>query len=122
MTNAETLELTIARYDAVMEEHAASEILLIDLGASAEELEAAIGPDGYAPPDAARGWRGANRRGGAVAQRQRRHTALRPSNGRQLCNPDGDVARAIRAVQGKQFDPPELDERVQPHRRMAPAR
>jgi hypothetical protein len=35
---------------------------------------------------------------------------------------DGDVARAIRAVQRKHFDPPELDERVQPHRRMAPAR
>ena len=33
---------------------------------------------------------------------------------------DGDVARAIRAVQRRHFDPPETDERVQPHpRRMA---
>jgi hypothetical protein len=29
---------------------------------------------------------------------------------------------AIRAVQRKHFDPPELDEREQPHRRMAKAR
>jgi hypothetical protein len=30
---------------------------------------------------------------------------------------DGDVARAIRAVQRKHFDPPQFDERVQPHPR-----
>jgi hypothetical protein len=30
---------------------------------------------------------------------------------------DGDVARAIRTVQRKHFDPPELDERAQPHSR-----
>jgi hypothetical protein len=35
---------------------------------------------------------------------------------------DGDVARAIRAVQRRHFDPPELDERSEPHRRMAKAR
>jgi hypothetical protein len=37
---------------------------------------------------------------------------------------DGDVARAIRAVQRKHFDPPELDERSEPHPRriMAKAR
>jgi hypothetical protein len=36
---------------------------------------------------------------------------------------DGDVARAIRAVQRKHFDPPETDERQEPHpRRMAKAR
>jgi hypothetical protein len=36
---------------------------------------------------------------------------------------DGDVARAIRAVQRKHFDPPlSTDERAEPHRRMAKAR
>jgi hypothetical protein len=35
---------------------------------------------------------------------------------------DGDVARAIRAVQRKHFDPPRFDERSEPHRRMARAR
>jgi hypothetical protein len=37
---------------------------------------------------------------------------------------DGDVARAIRQTQRKHFDPPETDERVQPHPRrvMAKAR
>jgi hypothetical protein len=35
---------------------------------------------------------------------------------------DGDVARAIRAVQRKHLDPPELDKRSEPHRRMARAR
>jgi hypothetical protein len=35
---------------------------------------------------------------------------------------DGDVARAIRAVQRKHFDPPELNPHAQPHRRMAKAR
>jgi hypothetical protein len=30
---------------------------------------------------------------------------------------DGDVARAIRAVQRRHFDPPETDERAQPHSR-----
>jgi hypothetical protein len=35
---------------------------------------------------------------------------------------DGDVARAIRAVQRKHFDPPQFDERSEPHRRMAKAR
>jgi hypothetical protein len=30
---------------------------------------------------------------------------------------DGDVARAIRAVQRQFFDPPETDERTQPHSR-----
>jgi hypothetical protein len=36
---------------------------------------------------------------------------------------DGDVTRAIRAVQRKHFDPPETDERQEPHpRRMAKAR
>jgi hypothetical protein len=40
-----------------------------------------------------------------------------------IVNPgDGDVARAIRAVQRKHFDPPELDERQEPHRRMAKVR
>jgi hypothetical protein len=34
---------------------------------------------------------------------------------------DGDVARAIRAVQRKHFDPPQFDERSEPHRRMARA-
>jgi hypothetical protein len=34
---------------------------------------------------------------------------------------DGDVARAIRAVQRKHFDPPQFDERSEPHRRMAKA-
>jgi hypothetical protein len=48
MTNAEVLALTIARCDAILEEQLeATEILLIDLGATAEELEAAIGPGGY---------------------------------------------------------------------------
>jgi hypothetical protein len=47
MTNAEVLALTIARCDAILEEQLeATEILLIDLGATAEELEAAIGPGG----------------------------------------------------------------------------
>ena len=35
---------------------------------------------------------------------------------------DGDVARAIRAVQRRHFDPPQFDERSEPHRRMARAR
>jgi hypothetical protein len=36
---------------------------------------------------------------------------------------DGDLSRAIRAVQRKHFDPPETDERQEPHpRRMAKAR
>jgi hypothetical protein len=35
---------------------------------------------------------------------------------------DGDVARAVRVVQRRFFDPPQLDERSQPHRRMAKAR
>jgi hypothetical protein len=35
---------------------------------------------------------------------------------------DGDVARAIRAVQRKLFDPPLTDERVQPHPRRAMAK
>jgi hypothetical protein len=37
---------------------------------------------------------------------------------------DGDVARAIRAVQRKHFDPPITDERMEPHPRrlMAKAR
>jgi hypothetical protein len=35
---------------------------------------------------------------------------------------DGDVARAIRAVQRRHFDPPQFDERAQPHRRMARVR
>jgi hypothetical protein len=35
---------------------------------------------------------------------------------------DGDVARAIRAVQRRHFDPPQFDERSEPHRRMAKAR
>ncbi len=35
---------------------------------------------------------------------------------------DGDVARAIRAVQRKHFDPPQFDERSEPYRRMAKAR
>jgi hypothetical protein len=35
---------------------------------------------------------------------------------------DGDVARAIRTVQRKHFDPPELDERAAPHHRLARVR
>jgi hypothetical protein len=36
---------------------------------------------------------------------------------------DGDVARAIRAVQRRHFDPPlSTDERAEPHHRMAKAR
>jgi hypothetical protein len=35
---------------------------------------------------------------------------------------DGDVARAIRTVQRKHFDPPQFDERSEPHRRQARAR
>jgi len=35
---------------------------------------------------------------------------------------DGDVARAIRAVQRKPFDPPQFDERSEPHRRAVRAR
>jgi hypothetical protein len=35
---------------------------------------------------------------------------------------DGDVARAIRTVQRKHFDPPQFDERSEPHRRAARAR
>jgi hypothetical protein len=35
---------------------------------------------------------------------------------------DGDVARAIRTVAKKHFDPPQFDERSEPHRRMARAR
>jgi hypothetical protein len=35
---------------------------------------------------------------------------------------DGDVARAIRQVQRKHFDPPETDERSEPHRREARGR
>jgi hypothetical protein len=36
---------------------------------------------------------------------------------------DGDVARAIRAVQRRHFDPPlATDDRAQPHHRMAKAR
>jgi hypothetical protein len=34
---------------------------------------------------------------------------------------DGDVARAIRQVQRKHFDPPQFDERSEPHRRAARA-
>jgi hypothetical protein len=33
---------------------------------------------------------------------------------------DGDVARAIRAVERKHFDPPLTDERVQPHSESRP--
>jgi hypothetical protein len=48
MTNGQVLAETIARCDAVLEEQlAATEILLIDQGATAEEIEAAIGRDGY---------------------------------------------------------------------------
>jgi hypothetical protein len=61
MTNAEVLALTIARCDAILEEQLeATEILLIDLGASAEELERALGPDGFLPQDVARGQRRAD--------------------------------------------------------------
>jgi hypothetical protein len=35
---------------------------------------------------------------------------------------DGDVARAIRAVQRKHFDPPELDDRATPRHRLARVR
>jgi hypothetical protein len=35
---------------------------------------------------------------------------------------DGTVFRLIREVQRKHFDPPELDERAEPHRRMVKAR
>jgi hypothetical protein len=43
MTNAEVFKLTIARCDKILEEQlAATEILLADLGASAEEIEAAL--------------------------------------------------------------------------------
>jgi hypothetical protein len=47
MTNSEALKLTIARCERWLEEQLArTECLLIDLGATAEELEAAIGPGG----------------------------------------------------------------------------
>jgi hypothetical protein len=35
---------------------------------------------------------------------------------------DGDVARAIRAVQRRHFDPPQFDERSAPHHRLARVR
>jgi hypothetical protein len=35
---------------------------------------------------------------------------------------DGDVARAIRGALKKHFDPPQFDERQEPHRRAASAR
>jgi hypothetical protein len=48
MTNAEVLALTIARCDAILEEQLeATEILLIDLGASEQEIAAAVGPGGW---------------------------------------------------------------------------
>jgi hypothetical protein len=48
MTNEEVLAETIARCDALVEEAlATAEVLLIDLGASSQEIEAAIGRDGY---------------------------------------------------------------------------
>jgi hypothetical protein len=39
-----------------------------------------------------------------------------------IVDPGDDVARAIPTVQRRHFDPPELDERAAPHRRMAKAR
>jgi hypothetical protein len=48
VTNAEVLAMTIERCDALLEEQLeAAEILLIDLGADAEEVKLAIGPHGY---------------------------------------------------------------------------
>lgn len=48
MTNGQVLAETIARCDAVLEEQlAATEILLIDQGATAEEIAAAVGPGGW---------------------------------------------------------------------------
>jgi hypothetical protein len=48
MTRAEAIALLIERCDAIMEEQLVrTECLLIDLGATAEEIEAAIGPDGW---------------------------------------------------------------------------
>jgi hypothetical protein len=45
MTRAEAFRLTVERCDAMLEEQLArTECLLLDLGATAEELEAAIGP------------------------------------------------------------------------------
>jgi hypothetical protein len=35
---------------------------------------------------------------------------------------DGDVARLIREVQRRHFDPPQFDERSEPHRKMAKVR
>jgi hypothetical protein len=48
MTNAQALALTIARADAWLErELENAEIVLIDQGATAAELERALGSDGY---------------------------------------------------------------------------
>jgi hypothetical protein len=48
MTRAEALAMTIERCDAMLEEQlAAAELLLIDLNATGEEIECAIGRDGY---------------------------------------------------------------------------
>jgi hypothetical protein len=49
MTRAEMLELTVERANAWLErELEKAEILLLDLGATLEEVENAIGPNGYA--------------------------------------------------------------------------
>lgn len=48
MTRAEILALTVKRCDERFEEELTrTEILLLDLGGTAEEIEAAIGPDGF---------------------------------------------------------------------------
>jgi hypothetical protein len=49
MTRAEALALTVARCNEWMaRELENTELLLLDHGATAEELERALGPDGYA--------------------------------------------------------------------------
>lgn len=48
MTRAEVFALTVKRCDAALAEQIeAAEIVLIDLGATAEEIAAAVGCDGY---------------------------------------------------------------------------
>jgi hypothetical protein len=48
MTKAEIFALTVERCNAALErELEAAEIVLVDQGATAQELEAALGPGGY---------------------------------------------------------------------------
>jgi hypothetical protein len=76
-----------------------------------------------APIDRQSDYRGLRRSPAAAAQRSRCFSAQLAAALAGIVEPgDGDVHRAIRELQRKHFDPPETDERAQPHRRMARAR